>query len=231
MTLLRESSHHFETAGIVNPAIVPRRSRAAGVRLLLGDTRAARNLAEQELELARECRIPRAVGVALVATANAAETARSTELLAEAISVLERTPALLELARALHAFAGALLRRDDKSGARKAPRRAGGIAARCGAFRLAGRVQQRLHDAGGRITGREADGGSTLTAGEERVAVLAASGMSNKEIAACLFVSLRTVETHLTATYRKLGIGGRPELAAEMAALAGSRSQGPTPAA
>ncbi|MFH8746851.1 AAA family ATPase [Streptomyces rimosus] len=231
LALLRESSHHFETAGIVNPAIVPWRSRAAGVRLLLGDKRAARNLAEQELELARECRIPRAVGVALVAVANAAETARSTELLAEAISVLERTPALLELARALHAFAGALLRRDDKSGARKALRRAGGIAARCGAFRLAGRVQQRLHDAGGRVTGREADGGSTLTAGEERVAVLAAAGMSNKKIAECLFVSLRTVETHLTATYRKLGIGGRPELAAEMAALAGSRSQGPTPAA
>ncbi|MFI9227971.1 helix-turn-helix transcriptional regulator [Streptomyces rimosus] len=128
-------------------------------------------------------------------------------------------------------MAGALLRRDDKSGARKALRRAGGIAARCGAFRLAGRVQQRLHDAGGRITGREADGGSTLTAGEERVAVLAATGMSNKEIAACLFVPLRTVETHLTATYRKLGIGGRPELAAEMAELAGSRGQGPTPAA
>ncbi|WP_078897358.1 AAA family ATPase [Streptomyces rimosus] len=237
LALLRESSHHFETAGIVNPAIVPWRSRAAGIRLLLGDTRTAQALAEQELELARECRIPRAVGVALVASANAhaATTARGpergTELLAEAIGVLERTPALLELARALHAFAGALLRRDDKSGARKALRRAGDIAARCGAFRLAGRVQQRLHDAGGRVTGRETDGGSTLTAGEERVAVLAAAGMSNREIAECLFVSLRTVETHLTATYRKLGIGGRPELAAEMAALTGARGQGPTPTA
>ncbi|MGW3008293.1 response regulator transcription factor [Streptomyces sp. NPDC001219] len=62
-----------------------------------------------------------------------------------------------------------------------------------------------------------------LTAGEERVSTLAAQGYSNKQIAELLVVSLRTVETHLTGAYRKLGISGRPHLAAAMAEAGGFR--------
>jgi DNA-binding CsgD family transcriptional regulator len=51
-----------------------------------------------------------------------------------------------------------------------------------------------------------------LTAGEQRVAELAASGMTNREIAAALFVSLKTVEVHLTRIYRKLDVRTRTEL-------------------
>lgn len=57
------------------------------------------------------------------------------------------------------------------------------------------------------ITGREA-----LTAGELRVAEMAAGGMSNREIAQSLFVTVRTVELHLTHAYQKLGIHSRDEL-------------------
>lgn len=51
-----------------------------------------------------------------------------------------------------------------------------------------------------------------LTAGEERVATLAASGLSNREIAAKLFVTLKTVEFHLSRCYRKLRVTTRHEL-------------------
>jgi DNA-binding CsgD family transcriptional regulator len=50
---------------------------------------------------------------------------------------------------------------------------------------------------------------------ERRIAELAASGMTNREIAATLFVSLKTVEANLTQVYRKLGIRSRAQLAAK----------------
>jgi DNA-binding CsgD family transcriptional regulator len=51
-----------------------------------------------------------------------------------------------------------------------------------------------------------------LTAGERRVAELAASGMTNREVAAALFISPKTVEVHLTHIYRKLDVRTRAEL-------------------
>ncbi|RSO10860.1 LuxR family transcriptional regulator [Streptomyces sp. WAC 06783] len=207
LTLLRESGQHFETAGIVSPAIGPWRSRAAAVSLRLGYGRDARALAEEELELARRCRIPRTIGVALHAVGRVTGGTQGLDLVEEAVSVLERTPAELELARALHTLGCALLRRDDKPGARTALRRGLELAVKCGASAAARNLQHQLHEAGGRTPDP-----CSLTAGEERVAALAAEGWSNKQIAEHLYVSLRTVETHLTAAYRKLCIGGRHEL-------------------
>ena len=60
---------------------------------------------------------------------------------------------------------------------------------------------------------------STLTASERRVAQLAASGLTNKEAAQALFVTLKTVETHLASVYRKLGIRSRTQLPAALAGL------------
>jgi ATP/maltotriose-dependent transcriptional regulator MalT len=51
-----------------------------------------------------------------------------------------------------------------------------------------------------------------LTASEQRVAELAATGVTNREVAAALFISPKTVETNLTHIYRKLGIRSRAEL-------------------
>jgi DNA-binding CsgD family transcriptional regulator len=62
-----------------------------------------------------------------------------------------------------------------------------------------------------RVGGRQRAGGLTVT--EERVADLVADGRSNKEVAAELFVSVRTVEANLTRIYAKLGIRSRTELA------------------
>jgi len=52
-----------------------------------------------------------------------------------------------------------------------------------------------------------------LTRSERRVARLPASGATNAEIAQTLFVTLRTVDTHLTSTYRKLDVATRIQLA------------------
>ena len=57
----------------------------------------------------------------------------------------------------------------------------------------------------------------TLTVSELRVASRAASGLSNRDIARELFVTLKTVEFHLARTYRKLGVASRRELGAAFA--------------
>lgn len=66
-----------------------------------------------------------------------------------------------------------------------------------------------------RVSHRSTPG--ALTATEQRVAELAASGMKNREVAAALFVSPKTVEANLARIYRKLGITTRAELGARMA--------------
>jgi len=63
-----------------------------------------------------------------------------------------------------------------------------------------------------RISGR-APSGDELTPTERRVAELVAEGRSNKEVAATLFVSVRTVEGHLAKIYGKLGVRSRTALA------------------
>ena len=63
-----------------------------------------------------------------------------------------------------------------------------------------------------RLGGRRARDRDELTETERRIAELAGSGRSNREIAAELFVSERTVEANLTRAYRKLGVRSRTEL-------------------
>lgn len=64
-----------------------------------------------------------------------------------------------------------------------------------------------------RVSGRRAQDGGELTASERQAAALAAQGMSNKEIAASLYVSVNTVEVHLSRAYAKLGVRSRSQLA------------------
>ena len=55
-------------------------------------------------------------------------------------------------------------------------------------------------------------GAESLTASERRIAEMATSGMTNREIAQALFVTPKTVEMHLHHVFRKLGIGSRTQL-------------------
>jgi DNA-binding CsgD family transcriptional regulator len=68
-----------------------------------------------------------------------------------------------------------------------------------------------------RISGRPASTGE-LTETERRIAALAAEGRSNKEIAAALYVTPKTVETQLSRIYRKVGVRSRTQLARQLSA-------------
>ena len=69
-----------------------------------------------------------------------------------------------------------------------------------------------------RVSGRARATSGGLTPSEQRVAELVASGLSNKQVAARLFVSIHTVETHLKNAYAKLGIRSRTQLAQRLGA-------------
>ena len=82
------------------------------------------------------------------------------------------------------------------------------LAHRCGADRLVARAGEELRAAGARPRRIARTGVDALTPSERRAVRLAAEGRSNTEIAQELFVSLKTVETHLTHAYAKLGVTG-----------------------
>ena len=90
-----------------------------------------------------------------------------------------------------------------------------------GADALAGRIRASLVQAGARPRRPQLTGVRALTPAEARTARMAAEGATNRELAEALFVTEKTVETHLTASYRKLNIAGRPQLAAALGASQG----------
>ena len=81
------------------------------------------------------------------------------------------------------------------------------------ATRSAGAYDEELAASGGRPRKIPLTGLDSLTPSERRVAQLAAEDLSNKEIAQSLFVTVKTVEVHVTHVYRKLDIGSRRQLA------------------
>jgi DNA-binding CsgD family transcriptional regulator len=143
--------------------------------------------------------------------------ATGVERLRDAVTLLERSPARHELARALVDL-GAALRRDGHRSDARAPLRDGyELARECGAQALAEDARHQLAASGVRIRRARLTGAESLTASERRIADMAAAGSSNAEIAQALFVTVKTVEMHLTHVYRKLEIPGRGELARALA--------------
>jgi DNA-binding CsgD family transcriptional regulator len=81
---------------------------------------------------------------------------------------------------------------------------------------LAQRAHQELEASGARVRKIVHGGVEALTPSERRVADMAATGMTNRQIAQALFLTSRTVETHLAHAYQKLDIRGRGELAGRL---------------
>jgi DNA-binding NarL/FixJ family response regulator len=172
-------------------------------------------MAEEELELSREWGAPRTVGRTL-RVLGMLKGEDGLDDLEEAVSTLENSTARLELARALAAQGTSLRLARKPTAARDPLRRALELAEVCGAAPLVERVRGELHASGARPRSTTLSGVKALTPSERRVADLAASGLSNREIAQKLYVTPKTVEVHLSSSYRKLEIRGRRELASAL---------------
>ena len=200
-----------------NPNILPWRSTLA-VALSAGDPEQARKLAGEELERARWFSQPRGVGVALRACAVLAGGQDGVAMLNEAVEHLRRSPARLELARTLLDLGAAQRRAGKRSAARESLREALDLAQQCGAEPLATRIDEELGATGMRARREHAWGPGALTPAERRVAELAASGLTNREIGRTLVVSVKTIGTHLGHIYDKLDLRG-PQAREQLAAL------------
>ncbi|HET6643664.1 MAG TPA: LuxR C-terminal-related transcriptional regulator, partial [Gaiellaceae bacterium] len=139
--------------------------------------------------------------------ANAGDVVAGVGLLEEAVVLHEEVGDAFGVARALLLLGVARRRIRQKRSAREAIESALAGFEAIGAAAWVAKARAELGSIGGRT--RE-DG---LTPAERRVAILVADGRTNREVAAALFLGERTVETHLSHVYAKLGIRSRTELA------------------
>lgn len=214
-----DSARRQKAAQMPNPAMVPWGSTAALAAAATGDHRQATRLADEELELARAFGAPRAIGIAL--RARALVSPRPQEQigrLREAVDVLEQSPARLDHAQALVDLGAALRRDQQRVNARDPLRKGLDIAMTAGAVALANRAREELAASGAKPRRMRVTGVTALTPSENRIAHMAATGMTNSQIAQSLFLAPRTVEMHLTAAYRKLSITSRAQLHAVLPA-------------
>ena len=127
------------------------------------------------------------------------------------LDVLEPSP--FERARTQLCWGERLRRMRRRSEARIQLRAACDAFGGSGATLWLARAQDELAATGERVQKRGAGEGGELTPQERRIAVLVSDGLTNREVAARLFVSTNTVETHLRHVFQKLGVRSRTELA------------------
>jgi len=208
-----QAREQLVSIGIWNPAMLNWIGGAALAASRDGDERGARELADEEVERARAYGAPRALALAL-RTRTLVEPASAGRLpwIEEAAAVIAGSDALVARAQVL-ATLGAVLRRERGNAAAREPLRAAlDTAHRAGAHAVARQAREELALAGVRPRRPAHTGADALTPGELRVARLAASGLTNREIAEALFITRKTVDWHLRGTYRKLGVNDRSAL-------------------
>jgi DNA-binding CsgD family transcriptional regulator len=198
--------------GASTPTWLPARSLAALCLHKLGRNAEAVGAVEEELELARGWGAPVGIAVSLRTLGMIEGGTRGLAKLREAVEILESTSARLEHARALVELGAALRRANRRTEARERLHEGVEVAHRTGALALVEQANEELAATGARPRKLVRTGIETLTASERRVAQLAAQDMTNKDIAQALFVTVKTVEVHLSSVYRKLAITSRRQL-------------------
>ncbi len=177
----------------------------------LGRDDDARSEAGRALEVAHAWGTSRAIGGALRVSGLLTEGDQGLSFLREAVETLAASQARLWHAHALVDLGAALRCAGQRSQARE-PLQAGlELAERCGAIPLAETARQELAATGVEAPQRDAKR-DVLTASERRIAELAAGGATQPWIAQQLFVTVKTVEGHLSDVYRKLGVHSPDEL-------------------
>lgn len=212
------------TGGVVERTVeffgyCPWRTTGAEAALALGDRRLAGELAGaaaarayRTKALTERIRTQRVLGLCQrpkegLATLNAAAR------------LVEGAPPRLETIRLFVDLGAGLRRANQRVAARDPLQRAADMAWAGGASALHARARTELAATGARPR-RDVllSGPASLTPSERRIAELAATGHSNREIAQTLFVTPKTVEYHLRNAYRKLDIEGRDSLSAVLVA-------------
>jgi DNA-binding CsgD family transcriptional regulator/tetratricopeptide (TPR) repeat protein len=180
------------------------------------DRETARSAAATMEEVARHADRPLHRGLCALASAwshvASAEMQAAAAMARDAVDVLSSTPCRALQARAFDAL-GHALAQIDRRGATDALEGAVRTFEDCGAVWRRDRALQSLRGLGGR--GRRVAatiGSDSLTAREREVVSLSEQGYTAKDIAKRLFISKRTVETHLANVYAKLGVRSKREL-------------------
>jgi DNA-binding CsgD family transcriptional regulator len=214
----RELGERAACQGRPNPTWGGWRSIASLALAHLGRRSEAAALADAEVELARQFGAPVAVARALHARAVAEPDDKARlGLCRHGLELLDDHSAVLESARLRLEVGSTLARMGRRVEAREALRPALADADARGALVLAKRARRELVATGMRPRRAAFEGVAALTPRQRQICELAAAGKGNKAISRELFLSIKTVETHLAAAYRKLGVSTRTSLRAALA--------------
>lgn len=190
------------------------RGMAAEAHAALGDRARAAEVAAEGVRLARGYGVARPLGLCLRGAGRVAtDPAERIGLLAEAAAVLLAGGVRADAAQVLADLGCAHAAAGSADEAREPLRQALTTAEAIGARPVEQQARDALVALGDRPRRSRVSGALALTPAERRVADLAANGLSNREVAEQLFLTLKTVENHLTSVYRKLGISSRAQVA------------------
>ncbi|MFD7921426.1 AAA family ATPase [Streptomyces sp. NPDC059740] len=220
---LATGSHHealddFRTLGLLagawgidRPGLLPWRLDAVQAHLLLGEREPAEALLEEQMA-DPSCSV-RTRGIALRLQAELAKAAQRPRLLTAAIEQLHLSGDRRELGLAYDCLATAFGHLGMRPRATAMRRTASELARECGDVSPTRAVPDGRAGERRPAEARTGLAPGGLSTSEHRVAVLAARGLTNREISRSLFITVSTVEQHLTRAYRKLGVSRRQELA------------------
>jgi DNA-binding CsgD family transcriptional regulator len=220
----------------VDHTVMPWSSDAALAAIACGRRDLADELVQPLYHRAERSDLPLSLCRCLRVLGLVASGAEGLDLLHRAADVAQRAGDPVGQAEALTDIGAALRRCGRQADCRSPLRQAMELSTACGAEPVAHRARQELAAAGSRPRSTARTGRDALTPSELRVSEMAATGLTNKQIAQALFVSEKTVEYHLRHVFDKLGITRRAELTPEIAVppvpgadAAGNDRSGPAP--
>lgn len=203
-----------------NPAVLPWRAGRALALIRTGEGREAIELARENAARAEAFGAAYTVAQALRTLAAVDPTSDRIGLLRRALTTLDGVPAGRLVAQVSADLAGMLILLDGAGASTEVVgllRRAEAVAQARALRPLEDRVRRLLDRIGEPANRPPAEALALLTPSERRVADLAASGLTNRQVAQELVVTVKAVEWHLSNVYRKLGIRSRTELPAMLA--------------